>query len=213
MGFNINISPLKELIEVIKIIGNHSKENRLKELHKNYARIYFLLIELQDSNKHFLSWLDHSYQYNSQYYFIHALKVIPTIEHLVIKILDITYSSFSDNSITQLLSFENFEIYDSFIKFTGAKYLRIEFWKAISDEVAKQTIKYTELASATAHNNDNLLPLTIKMIQVKEKDYDDIRMYMEPTVEYIDCIVNKDFIKEQIGITENTIKTLNVSIR
>lgn len=59
------------------------------------------------------------------------------------------------------------------------------------------------------NNNDNLLPLTIKMIQVNEGDYDDIRMYREPIVEYVDCIVNKDFIKEQIRITENTIETLN----
>ena len=193
MEFNINISPLKELIEVIKTIGNHSKENRLKELHRNYVRIYFLLNELQDSNKHFLSWLKHSDRYNSQYYLLQALQVIPTIEHLTIKILDVTYSSFSDNSIAQLLSFENHAIYDSFRKFTGAKCLRIEFWKTISIE----------------NNNDNLLPLTIKMIQVNEGDYDDIRMYREPIVEYVDCIVNKDFIKEQIRITENTIETLN----
>ena len=209
MEFNINISPLKELIEVIKTIGNHSKENRLKELHRNYVRIYFLLNELQDSNKHFLSWLKHSDRYNSQYYLLQALQVIPTIEHLTIKILDVTYSSFSDNSIAQLLSFENHAIYDSFRKFTGAKCLRIEFWKTISNEVANEVRKYTESASTIENNNDNLLPLTIKMIQVNEGDYDDIRMYREPIVEYVDCIVNKDFIKEQIRITENTIETLN----
>ena len=212
MNFNINISPLKDLIELIKTIGNHSKENRLKELHRNYVRIYFLLNELQDSNKHFLSWLKHSDRHNSQYYFLQALKVIPTIEHLTIKILDVTYSSFSDNSIAQLLSFENHEIYDSFRKFTGAKCLRVEFWKTLSNKIANEVRKYAESASSVENNNDNFLPLNIKMIQVKEGDYDDIRMCREPIVEYVNCIVNKDFIKEQIRITENTIETLNTLI-
>lgn len=163
--------------------------------------------ELQDSNKNFLGWLKHSDDFNSKYYFLQALRVVPTIEQLTKQILTVVYSSFSSNSIAHFLSYENKEVYDAFTKFTGIKYQRIEFWKRIADEITYQTNQVVKLFATGDYKDTE--PLIINIIQFKDETSDDMRFYRRPIVEYKECIVDEEFIKEQIKITENTINALD----
>lgn len=207
MGIEVKISLFEDLINLLREIEHWNKTKKLKKLRKSYVRIFVLMNELQDSNKNFLGWLKYSDDFNSKYYFIQALRVVPTMEQLTKQILEVVYSSFSSNSIAQLLSYENKEVYDAFTKFTGIKNQRIDFWKRIADEITYQTNQVVKLLATGDHKDTE--PLIINIIQFKDETSDDMRFYRRPIVEYKECIVNEEFIKEQIKITENTIDALD----
>lgn len=97
-------------------------------------------------------------------------------------------------------------MYDAFTKFTGIKYQRIEFWKRLADEITYQTNQVVKLFDTGDYKDTE--PLIINIIQFKDET-DDMRFYRRPVVEYKECIVNEEFIKEQIKITENTINALD----
>ncbi len=207
MAIEVKISLFEDLINLLKEIEHWNKTKKLKKLRKSYARIYVLMNELQDSNKNFLGWLKHSDDFNSKYYFLQALRVVPTIEQLTKQILTVVYSSFSSNSIAHFLSYENKEVYDAFTKFTGIKYQRIEFWKRLADEITYQTNQVVKLFATGDYKDTE--PLIINIIQFKDETSDDMRFNRRPIVEYKECIVDEEFIKEQIKITENTINALD----
>lgn len=193
-----NLTPIRELIDFLKYIEEVGKTRKLKNLHKLYFRILCLLREIQDSNLFFLECLQESCKCNSSIFLIDALSTVENIACLTSKILEIEDRPFSDNTISELLFLEDKDLFFKLRKVTGMKGERVRFWKSISGSVLKSANK----CKIDMHRNKKRQGPKYKLYNIPSNAY---MCNVYAPVEYVDVIINQEFLEKQIGIAKDVI--------
>jgi len=223
------IKPIKEFVDLLFKISNSVNDKKIEKHHKDYARIYFLLIELKDSSEHLMDWLRHTEKYFYLYYFAHGLKIVSTIEKITFKIIDIMVGEFPVRSLFSVLILENIELYENYSLLMKDRLHRIRLWQNVVSRIAKETDGIAdyifehedELCKKNQLMNKKIIITEIQDItfpSINELKNPSIHLYhpeyfRSPKVKSYEAAIDKFFLQKQISITETTIKEIDYLIK
>lgn len=199
-----SIIPIRELIDFLEYIEKFKKGKKSKRLHKIYCRIYFILNEMQDCNYYFLKCIQRSYENESIFFFMQALSSMKNIACLTSKILGIESRPFSDYTISQILLLEDRDLFLQFRKIIGTKEERITFWRNVADSVLESS---TECRHNIRNSPKSRKPF-IRLYSILEEYSKDI----DSSIRSEDVVVDKNFLKQQIEISEKIISEFDLMI-
>ena len=205
----------KELVEVLKKVGEKINRERRNRLYDYYFRIYLLLIEIQNCNEDFLYELKLAKRTKYRSHLIDAFRAIEVIEVLHRRIFSIVGENFNRDSIMSLLRADQYTTYKLLSQFTGEKLQRIYFWKRTLQQlssIAKNTIddlskQLLEKELLNLHITEiEVIPFDVDVLS---KEYEFLRGIISYDIKRTDVLLDESYIEKQIFHTEKTIRDFN----